>query len=204
MARSRRGDRKPKLPKGKMSKKEQLLADEDLVKRIVIGKETELFGVLYDRYSNKVFHKCLSLSKNYDTSKDLTHDIMIKVYTSLHKLKYFGNFSLWVHTITYNHCMDHLRLKKKLRLEDFEESQFEGVSVDSIEAEHQELKEIRLSKLEKLFPVLSGEEKMILLMRYQDGMAVKQISDSLDLGESAVKMRLKRARDRLYEMLNET
>ena len=43
---------------------------------------------------------------------------------------------------------------------------------------------------------------MILMMKYQDGFSVKDISTMLDLGESAVKMRLKRSRDRLAELVN--
>ena len=41
------------------------------------------------------------------------------------------------------------------------------------------------------------------MMRYQDGLSVKEISDTLNVGESAVKMRLKRSRDHLAELINE-
>jgi len=41
------------------------------------------------------------------------------------------------------------------------------------------------------------------LMRYQDGLSVKAIARALSVGQSAVKMRLKRSRDHLAELLTE-
>ena len=63
------------------------------------------------------------------------------------------------------------------------------------------LQELQLDQLEILFRQLKGDDKIILLMRYQDSMSVKQIAATLGIGESAVKMRLKRSRDRLAELL---
>ena len=42
--------------------------------------------------------------------------------------------------------------------------------------------------------------KMILLMKYQDDLSIKEISSALDIGESAVKMRVKRAKEKVMEM----
>jgi len=116
-------------------------------------------------------------------------------------LKKITNFSLWVHSITYNHCIDYLRLKKKIRYEDFEEEAFENISEEEIEREQQELMELQLSELEAVFEKLNQDEKFILLMRYQDGLSIKNISKTLSIGESAVKMRLKRSRDHLASLL---
>ena len=39
-------------------------------------------------------------------------------------------------------------------------------------------------------------------MRYQESLSIKEIAEVLDISASAVKMRLKRSRDRLAELLN--
>ena len=44
------------------------------------------------------------------------------------------------------------------------------------------------------------EEKSILMMKYQDDLSIKEISDSLDISESAVKMRLLRAKEKLRKV----
>jgi len=179
------------------------ISDKKIVEQIIATGDKELFSTLYDRYVDKVYHKCLLLTKDKEVSKDLTHDILIKVFLNISKLKKITNFSLWVHSITYNHCIDYLRLKKKFKHEDYEEGQFENISEEDIEREQQELKEVQLVELEIVFELLKQEERLILLMRYQDGLSVKAIAKALSVGESAMKMRLKRSRDNLAELLKQ-
>jgi len=38
---------------------------------------------------------------------------------------------------------------------------------------------------------------MILLMKYQDGMSIKEIQVALGVSESAIKMRIKRAKEKM-------
>ena len=111
-----------------------------------------------------------------------------------------SSFYSWVNAIIYNHCINHIEREKKLRLEDFETHSYD-IAADEIELEHKILMELRLSQLEILMEQISESERMILLMRYQDDLSVKQIAQALGIGESAVKMRLKRSRDHLAELL---
>ncbi len=95
------------------------LSDTEIVERVVHYGEQHLLEHLYDRYATKIFHKCLSLTKEREVAKDLSHDIIIKIFTSLAKFQGKSAFSLWVHSITYNHCMDYLRLQKRLQYTDY-------------------------------------------------------------------------------------
>ncbi|MEA3504712.1 MAG: sigma-70 region 4 domain-containing protein [Bacteroidota bacterium] len=45
---------------------------------------------------------------------------------------------------------------------------------------------------------ISEEERLILLWKYQDDYTIKDIQSILDISESAVKMRIKRAKQKLY------
>ncbi len=155
--------------------------------------------VLYDRYANKVFYKCLSIVKDHETAKDLAHDILVKMFLKLKDFKGTSPFYGWLFAITYNHCISYVRKQQQQRTEDFDAHSYD-IAEDEIERENLELKELRLEQLEQLLDVLTESERLILLMRYQDDMAMKEIAEALDIGESAVKMRLKRSRDRLAEL----
>lgn len=176
------------------------ISDEKIVRRIVEHGEKKLMELLYQRYANKVFGKCISLVKNEEIAKDLTHDIMVKIMLKLAAFKGNSAFSLWVHSITFNHCMDFLKKKKRIQYENLESSQVEQIATDTIEQEHQLFMDMQVNQLKLLLEQLGVGEKMILLMRYQEGMSIKEISSTLKLGESAVKMRLKRSRDQLAEL----
>jgi RNA polymerase sigma-70 factor (ECF subfamily) len=176
------------------------LPDEEIVARILRG-EQQLLELLYDRYSARIFHKCLSLIKDREASKDCTHDIIVKVFMNLAKYKGTAAFSLWVHSITYNYCMDYLQKQKRMDFSEFAESELDGVANDDESLENKLLQDLKLTQLEIVFEKLNPDDKMLLMMRYQDGMSVRDISESLGVGESAIKMRLKRSRDRLGDLI---
>lgn len=177
------------------------LSDKDIVHQIVKEGKRELLNVLYERYADKVYYKCISLTKDRETSKDLAHDILVKVFLNVAKYKGKSSFSLWVHSISYNYCIDYLRKKKRIRYTEYDEQHFENLSDDELELK--QLKEIKLEKLEELLEEINPSDKLILLMRYQNDLPIRQIATMLEVSESAVKMRLKRARGRLARLYNE-
>ncbi len=179
-------------------------SDEELVKKILSASDKKQLRSfqedIYSRYVKKVYFKCVSIVKNKDTAKDLAHDIMVKMFLNLSKFKGEAPFGSWISSITYNHCINFLRKEKKIRLSDIDDVK-EKLADNTEESEEKELLEMKLNQLEQIFQYLSEDEKLILLMRYQDGMAIKLIAENLEIGESAVKMRLKRSRDHLAKLL---
>ena len=184
------------------SNTEKQLTDEEIVALILAGEQQHL-DVLYDRYSTKIFHKCLSIIKDREASKDCTHDIMVKIFMNLAKFQGRSAFSLWVHSITYNFCMDYLSKQKRRGISDFSDIEFEQVSDDDEALETKLLQDLKLTQLEVVFEKLNADDKILLLMRYQDGLSVRDIAESLGVGESAIKMRLKRSRDRLGDLIED-
>ncbi len=177
------------------------LTDEQVVERVLAG-EQQYLEVLYDRYSGKIFHKCLSIIKDRESAKDCTHDIMVKIFMNLAGFKGRSAFSLWVHSITYNFCMDFVSKRKRTDHTDYNETEKEFVSEDEEELENKIIHDAKLVELENAFEKLNPDDRILLMMRYQDGMSVKDISESLQVGESAIKMRLKRSRDRLADLID--
>ncbi|MEM9820120.1 MAG: RNA polymerase sigma factor [Bacteroidota bacterium] len=181
--------------------KDTELEDNEVVRRIVEENQQDLLEILYERYVNRIYRKCLTLTREASLAKDLTHDIMVKVLLNLAKFKGNANFSLWVNVIAYNYCMDYFRKQKKKPISNYEVlPQSEALS-DYAEIELRELKELQLTELEEQFGHLRKEDQMILLMRYQDGMSIKEMASLLGIKEGAVKMRLKRSRAQLSKRL---
>lgn len=179
------------------------LPDLDIIQKIQKDGERELLEILYDRYATKVYYKCLGILTDKDTAKDLAHDVMVKVFLNINKFRGASLFSSWVYSITYNQCMDHLRKKKRIPYSSLDTEEFQYLSTEEIELENKILQDLKLTQLEVLLEQLKPDDKMILLMRYQDGFSTKQIAQVLKISESAVKMRLKRSRDKLAHQLNE-
>jgi len=71
------------------------------------------------------------------------------------------------------------------------------------EINEKELLTIRAERLKNILEKISPDVKMMLLMKYQDNLSIKEIMEATNLGESAVKMRLKRSKEKALEKYRE-
>lgn len=168
--------------------------DEEIVHLIMNTGNHELFEVLYSRYFKKVKDKCYSFLKDAKQSEEFANDILTKAYEKILGFKGNSSFSSWLYSITYNYCIDYLRVKKKLHYPNWNSSNEIPEIIDESETDFEETNyENLLTILELIHP----EEKVLLLMKYQDNLPIKQIAKTLRISDDAVKMRLKRARTRV-------
>lgn len=178
------------------------MSDEDLVEVIVKSKSHDDFGILYDRYAQKVYHKCISFVKDLDLAQDLTHDIFLKVFVNLSRFSHKSKFSTWLYSLTYNFCIDYLRKNNKVRTESDET--LANIPDNEDDRNEKELLSLRAERLGAVLDLLNPDDKAVLLMKYQDDMSVKDIEEALSVSESAVKMRVKRARAKAVELYYKT
>ena len=186
----------------KTFKNSKELSDDDLIKGIVKNNDTLLFEILYDRYSKLVFNKCYGFAKDEHEAKDLTQDVFLKLFVKLASFKGNSKFSTWLYAFTYNHCVNYVtrNTAKKFEKQTADYAELENVS--DVEDESSFL-EMKVENLQKALELIAPDEKMILLLKYQDFLSIKEIESVLDIGESAVKMRIKRAKDKLVAVYNE-
>lgn len=179
------------------------LSDEDLVKAIVKKNDTLLFGILYDRFDKLVYNKCRGFSRSDDEAEDLTQDIFLKLFVKLNSFKGRSKFSTWLYAFTYNHCVNYVNRSTAKKIEK------QSVDADNLKDDYYDsddnddsIRNLKVEKLKEALEKISPEEKMILLLKYQDSLSIKDLSGVLDIGESAVKMRLKRAKEKLVNVYN--
>lgn len=170
------------------------LSDADIVGKLKTGDSTKYFELLYNRYYKKVLDKCYSLVKSRNTAEELTEDVFSKVYEKIASFKQLSSFSSWLYSITYNHCIDYLREKKKLHYPNWSrENEIPEITDETEET----IEDIDYEKVMKILELIHPEEKALLLMKYYDNLSIKQIGTALRISEDAAKMRLKRARTRV-------
>jgi RNA polymerase sigma-70 factor (ECF subfamily) len=172
--------------------KVKLLTDEEAVTEYVSSQNPAYFDLLYKRYSSKVFGKCISLLRDEGKAEDAMQEIFIKIILNLSKFSGKSKFSTWLYSITYNYCIDTIRKAKKdksMLVEDMSTA----YDVED-EVEDKFLLETKVERLEQILAEISAGDKSILLMKYQDGLSIKEIGGIFNKSESAIKMKIKRAK----------
>ncbi len=169
------------------------LKDEEVIRQYLSNSSNDCFETLYNRYVRKVYKQCFSLTKDSEKAQDFTQDIFIKMFARLDRFQERSTFSTWLYSISYNYCMDQLRVSNRLSTTALDEEVGDRVvyTDDSEEVEQ------RLQLLSQAMNELSPQEAQLLRLKYQDGLDIRQIAEQLDLNDSAVKMRLKRSRDKV-------
>ncbi|SMC49691.1 RNA polymerase sigma factor [Moheibacter sediminis] len=177
----------------------EIIEDELLVEKIVKANDAHLFGLLYDRYVPVVYNKCLSFVSSKEEAQDLTHDIFVKLFVKLNTFKGESKFSTWIYAFTYNHCVNYIQRNQKAQKntksinEDIEDEFLDEISDEQIH-------EMKAEKLATALQKIGTEDKALLLMKYQDDFSIKEIANTYEIGESAAKMRLSRAKSNLINI----
>lgn len=190
------GENLPKSAYFQPMKLEELkvLKDEELVRMFQSGQQSIVFDILYKRYHRKVLDKCYSLVKNHQLAEELAEDVLSKTFEKLAGFKNISSYSSWLYSITYNHCIDYLRKKKKLHYPDWNRNhEIPEIIDEATEA----ISEIDYDNFLSILDMIHPEEKALIMMKYHDNLPMKQIAESLRISEDATKMRLKRARARI-------
>ncbi len=177
------------------------LSDNRIIEKYLETQDSNYFSVLYKRYAGLVYAKSISFLKDENLAKDATQDIFMKVIYKLSKFKGDSKFSTWLYSITYNYCIDVLRRNKNHKKLFTDELETPPDKVD--DTPDAVLLEMSVKRLKIVLDNIPPKDKMILLMKYQDDMKIKEIADVLNKTESAIKMKLKRAKHKAKQKYTE-
>lgn len=179
----------------------KMMTDEEAVEHYLKTQNVNYFNLIYDRYTNKVYAKCISMLKDNEAAEDSTQEIFVKILLSLSRFTGKSKFSTWIYSITYNYCIDMIRREKKdieVAVNDFSRIDHEDDNIFDAE-----ILETNISRLRVVLNHMNAEDKSILMMKYQDDLSIREICDMLNKTESAVKMKILRAKEKFIKIYKE-
>jgi len=176
-------------------------ADQEIVARCRNG-DWEGFAKLVLKYQSRVLTLAARIIDNRSEAEDVTQDIFVKVFQSLHDFRGASRFSTWLYRITVNHCLNHLRrrVRQQQSLGGTEVEEWTQESPMSNPHKTLEQKE-RWALVQAKLQLLTPEHRTIVLLRDFEGLSYEEIADVLQLESGTVKSRLHRARMELKALL---
>lgn len=179
------------------------MKDLEVIHNYLDSQASRCFNLLYQRYSGKVYAKCLTLLGDTALAEDATQEIFTKIFLNLGRFNEQSKFSTWLYSITYNFCIDYIRRKKKEKAV-FSDEMEKAPDLAEDNIPDKEMLELNLVQLEKVMSSLKAGDRAILLMKYQDGEQIKDIAEQFGKSESAIKMQIKRAKERARKIREES
>ena len=137
-----------------------------------------------------IFRYALYMLKNKDDSRDITQDVLIKLWEKRQYLNQVDNRRAWALKITRNQCLDFFKSKKNKSVD------WDGV-LDT-KTDQTPLRILGTNDetrwVKSLMEMLPDLQKEIFYLRHFEENTYREIGESLDIDESKVKTYLHRAR----------
>ena len=181
-----------------------LSADDDQLVEEVLGGDTESFRGIVNKYEKPIFNLMYRATGSREEAADLTQDAFLRAYDRLHSFRTGQKFFSWLYALALNIARDHLRKQKRTpssNTEDLEKSAAFGTCSKDTGDEA-----TRLAERCTLFEILRElplKDREAVIMRFRDGLKMKEIADRLNISVSGAKMRVHRGLAKLREAWGE-
>jgi len=86
--------------------------ESDAIQRAKDGDDSA-FEYLYNTHSKRVFSICLRMLKNTSEAEDLTQQVFLRLFRKIGTFRGDSSLATWLHRVTVNAVLMHLRQKKK-------------------------------------------------------------------------------------------
>jgi RNA polymerase sigma-70 factor (ECF subfamily) len=104
------------------------LSEAEAIERAKLG-DADAFQVLYDKHKRRVYSLCLRMTANTAEAEDLAQEAFLQLYRKIATFRGESAFSTWLHRLSVNVVLMHLR-KKSLPVVSLEETT-QGTDEDS-------------------------------------------------------------------------
>ena len=94
--------------------------EAEAIERAKIG-DAQAFQALYDKHKRRVYSLCLRMTANTAEAEDLTQEAFLQLYRKIATFRGESAFSTWLHRLSVNVVLMHLR-KKSLPVVSLEET----------------------------------------------------------------------------------
>jgi RNA polymerase sigma-70 factor (ECF subfamily) len=163
-------------------------------------KSEDEFEKFFNNYLNRIYTVVYRVVKNPALAEDLTQEVMMKVYNSIHKFREEAKLSSWVFRIAYNHAVSYIRQMKDM--ESIEESDIDIGVTSEEQLAHLEKEELS-SYIKKKLMELPENYRVALTLYHFKELPYKEIAYTMGVNISTVKTYIHRGRNELKILLGD-
>ncbi|RLD80579.1 MAG: hypothetical protein DRJ10_07235 [Bacteroidetes bacterium] len=175
--------------------------DQYYIQKVLTG-QADSFRFLVERHKTIVYNIVLRITRNKEDTEEIAQDVFLKAYQSIKSFKGDSKFSTWLYRIAYNMAISKVR-KKKLPISSIEDYELADNEIKQVYDDFELIESSDKKKyLEKAINQLSVEDSMVITLYYLNEYSIDEISELTDMGKSNVKVRLHRARKKMFDYLS--
>jgi len=183
-------------------------SDDALVQRALEG-DMSAFSRLYDRYEKPLFNFICQYVGEYEAAQDVFQETFIRAYRKLHRYQLGTNFSAWLHRIAINQSKDEFKRRKRRPISSISQSEggeetdlLASLSDEGLTPEQQLTRNETALRVRRALTRLTKDHMQVILLYVFQGMAYKEIAETLRIPIGTVKSRMHYAIRELGKVLD--
>lgn len=175
--------------------------ENQLIQKIIQG-DTAAFSALVQRYQNLAFQIAFKITQSREVAEEVAQDAFVKAYRSLTGFKQEAKFSTWLYRIVYTTAISRMRRVQlpTQTLEPGEETAAAHIA-DTQDQVKQLIAVDRHFYLAAALATLPATDQLLVSLFYEHEHSVEEISRITSLTPANIKVKLLRARQKLYTAL---
>lgn len=172
--------------------------DAILVQQVLDG-HVEAFGVLVGRYRDRLARYATRLLGSVEDAEEVVQDTLVRAYRALPRCEDPERFGSWLFSILINRCRTAGgRSARRAKTVTSDETAVLAAAVEPTVDRSAWREEI-----ERALARLDADQREAFLLKHVEELSYEEISEMTGVGISALKMRVKRACDRMRVLLQE-
>jgi RNA polymerase sigma factor (sigma-70 family) len=182
------------------------LTEQELIQGLRQGEETA-FKILVDTHQDRVFNTAIGIVQNAEDAEDVSQEVFIQVFRSIHTFKEESKLSTWIYRITTTRALDLLRSRKSKKRFGFLQRLFGDGNEPLHELPDFHHPGVALEKKEnaaKLFRAISQlpeNQKTAFTLHKLENLSYQEISEIMETSVAAVESLMHRAKQNLRKIL---
>jgi RNA polymerase sigma factor (sigma-70 family) len=153
-----------------------------------------------EQHSARVYRLAYRLTGNVHDAEDLTQDVFVRVFRSLHTYRP-GTFEGWLHRITTNVFLDRMRRKQRIRMDALSEESAARLPSRGPGPE-QAYDDTHLDDdVQRALDALSPDFRAAVVLCDIEGLSYEEVAATLGIKLGTVRSRIHRGRAQLREAL---
>ena len=173
-------------------------SDAAIVARVLAG-DAESYSALVSRYRAQYARFAARMLGNREDAEEALQDAFVRAYRSLAKCDDPAKFGSWLFRILANRCRT-TGSRRGRRERTFVR---DDIALMDAAEEHPEDRAAWREEIQRALQQLDDDQREAFLLKHVEEMGYEEIAELTGVGVSALKMRVKRACERLRVLLEE-
>lgn len=147
----------------------------------------DIIKEILEHWQERLYAYCMAMLHHEHDATDVCQEVLVRVCQHAHKFDRDRSLGPWLFTIARNLCLDLLRKRREIQLNDIPEPASENKTAPPIERYEE------FQKIQRIIDGLNEPYRSLLILKFNQGLSNREVAQVLDIPYSHFRVYLSRA-----------